>query len=69
MVVEGKVRVVLRVVICEVRDARVERIGAEEVGVVVERPRLVSRAVRRSERVAREARVDRWGEGSSGAGC
>lgn len=69
-VVAGGARVVLSVVICDVRDARVGRMGAEEVGVVVERPRLPSTAVRRSEMVAREVRVDGcgWDEGSGGAG-
>jgi hypothetical protein len=59
-------RVVVKVVICEDSDVRVGRIGVDDVGEVVERPRLFSRAVRRSERVARDVRVD--GEGSDGAG-
>lgn len=69
-VVAGGERVVLSVVICDVRDARVGSMGADGVGVVVERPRLPSTAVRRSEMVAREVRVDGWGwgEGSGGAG-
>lgn len=67
LVVEGGDRVVLRVVICDASDARVGRIGADGMGVVVERPRLVSRAVRRSDSVAREVRVNGWGDDSGGA--
>ena len=72
LVVDGGERVVVRVVICDVRDARVGRIGMEDMGVVVagERPKLVSRAVRRSEIIARELMVEVGGEtpfGSDGA--
>ena len=69
LLVEGGARVMLRVVICAVRDAKVGRIGVDDVGVIVERPRLVSRVVRRSESVAREVRVDGWAEDSGGADC
>lgn len=59
LVVEGLGdKVVLKVVICEERDARVGRIGVDDVDPVMERPRLISRAVRRSDRVAREVRVE-----------
>lgn len=51
-------RVVLRVAICDARDASVGRIGVAAEGVVVERPRLTSTAVRRSDRAAIELRVD-----------
>lgn len=59
---EGE-RVLVRLVICEVRDARVGRIGVEEIGAVVdgERPRLVSMAVSRSEIIASELTVDSCG--------
>ncbi len=68
LVLEGGERMLLSVVICDVRDARVGRIGADEVGVVVERPRLDSRAVRRSDSVASDDRVDGCADGSDGDG-
>jgi hypothetical protein len=66
---EGVESVVASVVICELSEVRVERIGVGDADAVVVRPRLVSRAERRSDRVAKEDRVEGCGEDSGGAGC
>lgn len=64
----GGERVVVKVFSWEVNDFKTGRIGVDDVGVVVDRPRLVSRAVRRSERPTRDVNVDRRVEVSLGSG-